>query len=350
MLLSEEIAAAVDAVAGEAMFSSKPNVKTPLQKSRSRKAAQPEARSLASPKASSPRAPHSRSGAKPQAPTIKAPRQDLPAAPPSATGGADESHFRDDLRLYFALVGEITAIYRRYCDLRRAEQRLLLQAKATCRSVCGSDKVAGARLYEEPTAEVALWLAPYHEAVRPLREAINLHERLLTKLGRQLPVAEWASGVAGLSPRFLAMIVGECGIGPGEYRSVSALWKRMGMAVIGAQRQRRVTGDAALEHGYVPRRRSLMWNVGESIIKQQVRKDPADEEARVAIGDYGQLYLERKAYEAERVETKAHAHNRAKRHIEKRLLRELWRAWRQASLAPIPTTAAPASEDAGGLR
>ncbi len=102
----------------------------------------------------------------------------------------------------------------------------------------------------------------------------------------------------------------------------------MGMAVIGGERQRRVAGEGAIEHGYVARRRSLMWNIGECLIKAQVRKDPADETKRIAIGSYGQVYLDRKAYEQTRTESLALAHNRAKRYMEKRLLRELWKAWR----------------------
>lgn len=52
--------------------------------------------------------------------------------------------------------------------------------------------------------------------------------------------------------------------------------------------------------------------------------------ALVESGPLRLLYDERKAYEAGRVETPAHAHNRAKRYIEKRLIRDLWRAWRAA--------------------
>ncbi|MGN6290429.1 MAG: hypothetical protein ACTHNA_14335 [Sphingopyxis terrae] len=257
----------------------------------------------------------------------------------------DEGHVSADNQTPRALVGEIAAVYRRYEDLRRARQRLELQAMATCRIVCGGDKVAGAKLYKSPTPEVAVWLAPYEAAMAPLTDAIKEQEKLLTKLGKQLPVAKWADTVPGLSHRFLAAIVGECGIGPGEYRSVSALWKRMGMAVINGGRQRRVTGDAALEHGYVARRRSLMWNIGDQVAVRQGIRNPKDEDGKptgaVAINEWGALYLERKEYELARESepgkpmTPMHAHNRAKRYVEKRLLRELWKAWRKATNAEI---------------
>lgn len=234
-----------------------------------------------------------------------------------------------------ALVGEITAVYRRYEDLRRARQRLLLQAMATCRTVCGGDKAAGAKLYKDPTPQVAVWLAPYEAAMAELSGPIAEHEKLLTKFGKQLPVAAWANTVPGLSHRFLAAIVGECGVGPGEFKSVAALWKRMGMAVIGGERQRRISGDAALEHGYVARRRALMWNIGDQVAVRQGIRNPKGDDGKpigaVPANEWGALYLERKAYELARDCTPMHAHNRAKRYVEKRLLRELWKAWRRTT-------------------
>lgn len=261
-----------------------------------------------------------------------------------------------------ALVGEITAVYRRYEDLRRARQRIELQAIATCRNVCGGDKIEGMKLYKSPTPQVEVWLTPYRLAMQPLDAAIQEQEKLLTKLGKALPVREWADSVPGLSPRFLAAIVGECGIGPGEFRSVSALWKRMGMAVINGERQRRVTGDAAIEHGYVARRRALMWNIGDQVAVRQGIRNPKDEEGKptgaTAFNEWGALYLERKAYltakneAGEYVERKGakdgklspmHIHNDAKRYVEKRLLRELWKAWRRAKLSAEPKLVSPAA-------
>jgi hypothetical protein len=87
----------------------------------------------------------------------------------------------------------------------------------------------------------------------------------------------------------------------------------------------------ALLHGYNAQRRSIMWNIGACLIKAQVRsaKDEAGEKiASTAIGPYGQIYLDRKALEAARTQSAAHAHNRAQRYMEKRLLRDMWKAWR----------------------
>lgn len=252
--------------------------------------------------------------------------------PTAAQTSSDEGQKLPERHQESALVGNLSIECRRYEDLRRARQRLLLQAMSMCRYACDGDKVAGGKLYKQVQADqshpIALWLLPYFEAMKPLDTAIKVQEKTVAKLARQLPVWRWAESVAGLSDRFLGMIVGECSAPVGEFKSVSAVWKRMGLAVIDGGRQRRVLGDAAIAHGYVARRRSLMWNIGESIIKQQVRKQ--EDGTRYSTGYYGAIYLERKAYEAERVDTAAQAHNRAKRYMEKRLLRELYRAWRTA--------------------
>lgn len=148
------------------------------------------------------------------------------------------------------------------------------------------------------------------------RNAVSKHraavEKRLVKLAKALPVSPWVESVRGVGLVSLAAIVGEAG-DLSCYPSPSHLWKRMGLAVMSDGRQRRISGAAALDHGYSPGRRSVMWNIGACIIK--------------AGGPLKQNYDARKAIEATRVETKAHAHNRAQRYVEKQFLRQLWRTW-----------------------
>lgn len=160
-------------------------------------------------------------------------------------------------------------------------------------------------------------------------------QKELLKAAKQLPAAAWVQGVRGFGMPSFAAVVGEAG-DLGSYDSVAKLWKRMGLAVIDGKSQRRVSDAAeAARHGYNPRRRSEMHVVGECILK--------------AGGPYREVYDQRKAYEAERdpAMTKIHAHRRAMRYVEKRLLRDLWRAWRQASSALAPNVAVPAAEIEG---
>lgn len=275
--------------------------------------------------------------------------------------------------------------WRRRQDFLRARQRLDLQAQSVCRRICDGDKDKAAKLWAEVKKdadhELRVWLAPYIAGMAPLEAAKIEREKVLAKLVKKLPIYAWAKGVGGLGDVSLAGIIGECGkFQPGEYRSVSALWKRMGMAVIEGERQRRVTGAAALDHGYNAERRSLMWNIGCCLIKAQVRSEKDEKGKKIpgseyAIGELGALYLSHKAALAARNEaggfaetaaraverakkagskpndanlegriTKPHLHNMAQRYIEKRLLRQLWQAWRggqmkgeiQSWVAPSP--------------
>jgi hypothetical protein len=255
---------------------------------------------------------------------------------PANAGGIGHCHIEGQaFRADPELIDAIREQWRNRQSWHRAEKSLTLQAKALCRRLVGGDKAEAEKLYnaamkgaDMELAQIAFAaISPFVEGRSYIEASRKQVEKVLEKQAKRLPVWKHVEGVKGIGPLMLAGIVGEAG-DVGSYKSVSALWKRMGMAVIAGGRQRRVTGADAMEHGYSPARRSLMWNIGDCIIKAQVRKDPEDEEKRIGIGPLGQLYLDRKAYEADRVETKAHAHNRAKRYVEKRLLRELYAAWR----------------------
>lgn len=242
-----------------------------------------------------------------------------------ATSGVDH-HEGDNLPRAVdpALVMEIREQWRRRQAWHRAEKSLTLQAKALCRRLVGGDKAEAEKLFnaaygkgQYPDSDLAFAATfPLIEARNSVAKHRAAVEKRLEKLAKQLPVWPFVEGTRGVGPLGFAGIVGEAG-DLLNYSTVAKLWKRMGLAVMPDGRQRRVSGEAAIAHGYSPGRRSHMWNIGACFIK--------------AKGPLKDLYDERKLLEAERVETKAHAHNRAQRYIEKRFLRELWSAWRQAS-------------------
>lgn len=180
--------------------------------------------------------------------------------------------------------------------------------------------------------------------------------KAMTKLAIALPVWQlWGKDIRGFGAKSLAVIVAEAG-DLANYPDKSKLWKRMGLAVMGDVRQgglkKGAGAEAWIEHGYSPKRRSQMWNIGDTMIKAQVRKvkDDADEDSgeRVALGEYGQVYLDRKAYELARDPEMQpiKAHRRAQRYMEKRLLRDLWKAWRlaKAGMELNPRPMLPAAE------
>jgi hypothetical protein len=151
------------------------------------------------------------------------------------------------------------------------------------------------------------------------RDAIEVHRKAcqkeLIKATKSLPIAPWVDEVKGLGIASVAAVIGEVGDFH-SYRNVAQVWKRMGLAVIGGKAQgKRTNAEEALLHGYNPRRRSEMHVIGDCLVR--------------ARGPYADLYKERKEYELAREGiTKMHAHKRALRYIEKRLLREMWAVWR----------------------
>lgn len=188
-------------------------------------------------------------------------------------------------------------------------------------------------------------------------------EKIATKemerLAKLLPVWEqFGEPIRGFGAGSLAVIVGEAG-DLANYPTHSKLWKRMGLAVMDGVRQgglNKSSGkDLWIEHGYSPLRRSRMWNIGDTLMKGN--RD----------GTYRTAYLQRKEYERAKAEaagltvvpaakipakrkdefmSEGHVHLRAQRYMEKRLLRDLWKAWRRATneMAEKPTMRLPDAE------
>ena len=182
----------------------------------------------------------------------------------------------------------------------------------------------------------------------------------MDRLARTLPAWQWFEGhVFKTSAVSLAVIVGEAG-DLSRYANPAKLWKRMGVALVGDVRQGGLAKNAAkaewIAHGYSRQRRSRLWNIGDSLVKKQ--------------GYLREVYLARKAYERVKAEARGltvapaakipakraaefmsdgHVHRRAQRYMEKRMLRDLWSAWRAASISAEPTTSLPPAtiSDAG---
>lgn len=174
---------------------------------------------------------------------------------------------------------------------------------------------------------------------------------------KKLPVCFWVlANARGVGELGLARIIGEATASDrnadpptirtiGHYATHQKLWKRMGVAVIGEERQQRKTDKVeAMFHGYVPRRRAELWSVcSDTMFRQQWRgADPDDPDAvGNPIGAYGEVYRHRKAITMERVAstdtlayndrrkwTRKRCDNDARRVMSKEFLRDLWRVWR----------------------
>ncbi len=197
--------------------------------------------------------------------------------------------------------------------------------KATFPPVQAADKELVLRLYPS-----------FHATAEMLRTAQREIEKPLEKLVKTLPVWPWVQAQRGFGALSFAVVVGEAG-DIGSYANPGKLWKRMGLAVFDGKSQRKSANkEEALRQGYSPQRRSFMYVVGDCLIK--------------AGGDYKAVYDARKAYEVARDPeiAKLHAHRRAQRYMEKRLLRNLWQAWRAARNLAEPKDGPPPADPSAG--
>lgn len=241
---------------------------------------------------------------------------------------------RDDLlRAEGNMTRQVKAICRRAVDLRfedvaKVRATKMKQADSLYASLQGGDLDAATAIKVGSTM-------PLLDARKAIGAACSKVERLLVKQVQTLPVHEsFVLKVNGFGALGLGQIIGKCG-DLNLYANPAKVWKRMGMGLVGNERQRKHLDAAkALEHGYSPRRRSTMFVIGDSMLKKQ--------------SPYRDLYLQRKEFEIAKAKaagitivksgddkpvagsktmSQMHVHRRAQRYMEKRLLRDLWRAW-----------------------
>jgi hypothetical protein len=244
-------------------------------------------------------------------------------------------------------------------DYHSAEKRLTNQIKAIGRRSGGqpsngdqarhaAESEVGDPLRCEVQVTVVAGLVSVHldGARADLRKHRRSAENEIARIAQAIPAwPAWVEDVRGIGPLGFGLLIGETG-DLSLYANPAKVWKRMGLAVVNGRRQCRISGAEALEHGYCPRRRALMFNLGEALVKQN------------QDGPYRTLYLGRKEIErakmrpscerkpckagAERC-SDAHTANRARRYMEKRFLVDLWKAWRLASAAQEPSVYVPAA-------
>lgn len=226
------------------------------------------------------------------------------------------------------VIAEIRQLWRLRQAWHRAEKSLTLQAKARCRSWTAGDKAEANKLFDQAAsgAPVDPWLTvalmPFLQGIEQFRSQRRPFENRLATLAKSLPVWPAVQAMKGFGALNLAAVVGEAG-DVGNYRNPSCLWKRMGLAVINGERQRKIAdAELALIHGYSPRRRALAFVLGDCLIK--------------ASGHYKHIYDARKVQELSRDGmTKIWAHRRAARKMTKDALRDLWVAWRGSATPPL---------------
>jgi hypothetical protein len=213
---------------------------------------------------------------------------------------------------------------------------------------------------------------PHHAIISASRAGSDVFARQedentwkLEYVAKHLPVWEaWAEGITGFGARSLGVVVGEAG-DLSNYPDHSKLWKRMGVAVMDGIRQGGLTKGAKAEdwvaHGYSPKRRAQMYVIGDTLVKadgpyRKVFLQRCIVEHGKALDDglipatsqkaTVESWAQRGLPDLQRVtkidpaihRSAGHMTKRAQRYIEKRLLRDLWGAWRRAVVL-LPKTA-----------
>lgn len=150
-------------------------------------------------------------------------------------------------------------------------------------------------------------------------------ERDMERLAAQTPGARFVAETPGLALKGLAVIVGEAG-NLADYPKKGHLWKRLGLAVIDGRRQGSVPkgmsaedrAAAWIERKYNPSRRAEIYAfIDDALFRAQ------------KAGTKYRVYYERK--KAEYIAREVHYPDRcARRAMTKMVIRDLWKAWRNA--------------------
>ncbi len=221
---------------------------------------------------------------------------------------------------------------------------------AAKREIAAAEEAASGGDAPEPLSDIAGTIVNFVRFEEAQEKVCNDLAKQMVKLVKMLPIYGWAKSITGFGDTSLATIIGECG-DIGTYKSVSAVWKRLGLAVDKNGRRQGAPGEGAtaqdwVDHGYNRARRSVSWNMRTNLIGSMGKWRPL---FGSNLGDatyFQRLYAERARLEAmklgkpvaEKLNDKGelkesydmHVANRAHRYVEKRLLKHLYLEWRRA--------------------
>ena len=196
-------------------------------------------------------------------------------------------------------------------------------------------------------------LATY-ASLAPLAKARSVVEHRMERLARGLPSYAFVKAVAGFGDLGFAVIMARCCgrtlAGLADFPSPEHMWKRLGMEPPTDDQQERMIGAKA--------RSEIFSSLYDSMLRAQWAAEKDGIPAH-PIGPYGEVYGAAKARYMQRVADTAdlpmridgkrnkdkwiaaRADRAARRYMAKRVLRNLWRAWREASHSLSPTGSVP---------
>lgn len=180
-------------------------------------------------------------------------------------------------------------------------------------------------------------------------------EKQMRDIAKNLPGYSLVKNTSGLAELGFAIITAEVnaqGSAFSDYSNPWKVYKRLGLAVINGEGQRRKADvEQAALHGFSPRRRAEIWAVVDSMFRHQWAgdkdaqgKNPKLSKQPVAVpahatGPYGEVYAKFREHYASKTDatgkawSDAHKHNAARRAMTKALVLDLWKAWNRATAA-----------------
>jgi hypothetical protein len=203
---------------------------------------------------------------------------------------------------------------------------------------------------EESTATITPLILTHNSAIA---EFVNMQaaiEKELVAAAKQLPAAEWVEQPEqrGFGAKFLGIVIGETG-DLNNYANPGKVWRRLGAAPwtfdgktrMGSTWRRGKEGKLPSseweEFGYSPRRRSIMYLIGEGLMKQNTVGGGAGEGSgeieNCTAGPYRLRYNVKKAeLAAAHADDKLYPPIRCHSHgmllAAKLLVKNLWIEWR----------------------
>ena len=222
------------------------------------------------------------------------------------------------VRMVLRINNQAGALVRRFLgwSLDKPEKERAAIAKASAAAI---KKIESGEI-PDGFESVAVFVLTSQESCKPFDHIKSSLEKQMQAAAKKLPAYQWCDSIRGFGALGLAIIVGECG-NLSNYDNPSKLWKRCGLAPNDCYYM--ITKSGAEAFAKPKRRRSAIFTIGDSLIKGN-RNDGE-------LLTYCKVYADRKAYELARNDemSKMHAHRRAQRYMEKRLLRDLWNEWRK---------------------
>lgn len=267
-----------------------------------------------------------------------------------------------------ALIGDLVEVNRLRQDFVQAQGNLDRQIKKIVARFTGKQTVTNAELksyYESAPPNARLHISKLI-ALRDLaRDTRNEYDKNLSVLATRLPVyASFVEPLNGMGALGLAQIIGEAGADLSNYAAPAKLWRRFGLHVHDGRAfssWRRSGGLSAEDWsnaGYSPRRRSVIYVIVNSLLKKPNRyKTLCDERKAIerqkaeAAGLIVAAAADIPKAEHAKYRSMGHIKARAERYVGKRLLRDLWRAWRDQHVVEAQrpyVSSMPANPIAGG--